>query len=354
MDFEKLSIESLMDCINNGDFKVKTPPHNKVKDEFNKFINKEITNRRNISTISNMRKFHNHIKQTMIINIVNKYKSDKKLKKKPVLNLLDIAVGRGGDMFKWNMAGISNVFGFDKSSDSINSINPFNQGAKERLAKNPIDVNIEYHVGNAMEPTPELITNLINFTNKIGNNYNCIDFISCQFALHYFFKDTGYLDNIFKTFLPFLKSGGYFFGTSTNGENIKKLIKSKVESNLFEITPQKNSYKFKINDSFDQGNYFNTIDESIEYYTNFKTLIDVASKYGLKPVYLNFFESKNEYPYYTINYSNQNPSFPSFEDIYNLKNHGNWVDKKTKQSFSLTDDEMLLNSIYSTFCFQKN
>jgi hypothetical protein len=33
-------------------------------------------------------------------------------------HLLDIAVGRGGDLDKWNKAGITSVFGFDARSSS--------------------------------------------------------------------------------------------------------------------------------------------------------------------------------------------------------------------------------------------
>ena len=65
----KLNIEDLLHCINGkdeegNDFKVKHVPHNKVKDEFNKFINNEISQRRKKSTISSMRNFHNYIKKS--------------------------------------------------------------------------------------------------------------------------------------------------------------------------------------------------------------------------------------------------------------------------------------------------
>ena len=76
-------------------------------------------------------KFHNFIKQQLLTVITKFVKND--------INLLDIAVGRGGDMFKWNTAGVANVFGFDKNETSINSINPFDQGAKERLRLNKIN-----------------------------------------------------------------------------------------------------------------------------------------------------------------------------------------------------------------------
>jgi hypothetical protein len=46
---------------------------------------------------------------------------------------LDIAVGRGGDIAKWDKAGINYVYGFDQSEQSIYSKDPNNEGAVKRL-----------------------------------------------------------------------------------------------------------------------------------------------------------------------------------------------------------------------------
>ena len=51
-----------------------------------------------------------------------------------------------------------------------------------------------------------------------------INIISCQFAMHFFFKSDTYLENIFKVFTPFLKKVGYFFGTTVDGRKIKEQI----------------------------------------------------------------------------------------------------------------------------------
>ena len=334
----KLNIEDLLNCINGKnevgeDYKVKQPPHNKVKDEFNKFINHEISERRKKSSVSSMRKFHNFIKKQMLYVIVKLIHSEN-------INLLDIAVGRGGDMFKWNELKIKNVFGFDKSDTAINSINPFDQGAKERLRINPVQTNIYYEVGDAMHPTGELVQKIKEFNSK-----NQINIISCQFAMHYFFKNDAYLDNIFKVFTFFLKKGGYFFGTTTSGNKILENIN--VKNPLFEINKTKveNEYTFTINDTFDKGNYFNSSGESVEYIVDFKKLISIADKYNLKPVYLNLFEPIPGTKSYAIN-DIINPHFVSFEEIYNLKNHGGFKGK-------LNPNEIVLNNLYSTFVFIK-
>ena len=135
----KLNIEDLLNCINGkdsegNDLKVKIPPHKKVKDEFNKFINHEISQRRKKSSISSMRSFHNFIKKHLLYVIVQLIHSKQ-------INLLDIAVGRGGDLAKWNKNNIKYVFGFDKSEKSITNTDPEDQGAFEMATKG-LDKNL--------------------------------------------------------------------------------------------------------------------------------------------------------------------------------------------------------------------
>jgi mRNA (guanine-N7-)-methyltransferase len=321
--FIKLDLTDLLSCINSNEFTVKTEPHNKVKDEFNKFVKKEITTRRNNSTIIEMRNFHNFIKRTLLVNISEKlYRENRK----PV-NLVDIAVGRGGDLAKWKDARIKHVFGFDISSEAINSINPFNQGAKERyrLSKGMPDVIFE--VGDATNPTQDLLKKLYDFRNTYS-----VQIVSCQFALHYFVGNEKQLRNVLQLVSNVLTSGGYFVGTTTDGKKIKK---SKGNS-LFEIKQKQKNYSFKINDTIDQGNYFNTIPESIEYYTDFKKLNRLASEYNLVPDNTNFFEKYNGgYTHLDILINNI-----SFSDIPN-------------GSFNMTPEQSELNELYSTFLFRK-
>jgi mRNA (guanine-N7-)-methyltransferase len=335
---KEFSINDIVKCINGKDsngeyFRVKNPPHNFVKDEFNIFVNKEISHRRKNSSISEMRKFHNNIKRTMLVNISKILKGD--------INLLDIAVGRGGDMYKWNEAGIKNVFGFDKNENSINSIDPFDQGAKERYAKSQdLQTNIYYTVGNAIQPSQPLLQEITTFTIK----YGLFKIISCQFAMHYFFQDEIGLRNVFQAFTPFLEKGGYFIGTTVDGDKIKSTEETSFK--LMEIkklykskNPRKkfgNAYTFKINDTIDKGNYFNSTGISTEYLVYMSELKRIASEYNLEPVYLNLFEKIPGTKLYTT--SND---FISFEQINNiLKN-------------KMNEDELIINNLYTTFIFIK-
>jgi mRNA (guanine-N7-)-methyltransferase len=344
-DFVKLSIDDLVHCIRDNDFKVNYEPHKQVKYEFEKFVNKEISERRKNSTFINMRKFHNDIKRTMYNVICDMYRRSHP---KEQINCLEISCGRGGDMFKWNEAGIKNVFGFDKSRDSIESINPFNQGARERYSKSNVSTNIEYTVGNAVQPSAELMESIVHFmkTNKVLQ----FELLSCQFALHYFFQSEIALRNVFKAFVPLLKKGGYFMGTTVDGKNITGLLQKNTsfKSTLLEInkkyramaprTPFGNAYTFKINDSVDQGNYFNTMGESMEYLVNLEVLKQIANEYNLKPVYLNIFEpipgKRNQYT--------SSVDFINFKEIHELKKP------------NISEDELVINNLYTTFILIKN
>jgi len=359
-DFVKLNIEDILGCINGKDengesFKVINPPHNEVKEEFTKFVNQQIKERRKNSSISSMRDLHNFIKRVLIINITNLYLSQHRGEQ---LALLDISCGRGGDLQKWNAAHIKNVFGFDKSHESIFSINPMNQGLEQRYlnSKKQIQTNVEFDVGDAIQPSVELINRIGMFMEKhklINKNkpeLSGFQLMSCQFALHYFFQSEQALRNMLGMFSQFLRRGGYFIGTCVDGKRITELLgkSTTFDSQLLSVTkkfkavnPTKafgNQYTFSIKDTVDQGNYFNTLGESTEYLVFMDKFINLAKEYNLEPVFLNIFE-----PIESNVYTNTYGKFVSFEEIYKLN-----VWNKT-----LNKDELLINNLYTTFVFIK-
>jgi len=342
-DFVNTSINDLMICLN--DLTTKAPSNVNAKKELEKYAATVNFNRRKGSTIIAMRKFHNWVKRTLIINITEFYYN----KNREDVYLLDIGVGRGGDIDKWNQALISGVFGFDPSNESINSLDPFNQGANARLKNYKLDVKVQFEVGNALDPSPDLISKIKTFLN-IHDILN-FQIVSCQFALHYFFKSQIDLKIVLTFVSNFLKKGGFFIGTTIDSDKIKKLFEvgaSKTYSTeLFKIEREfnkkitsfyGNKYKFTINDINDQGNYFNTMGVSTEYLVDFKELNRVAAEVGLLPVKLNFFES-----YGKKVYTNMSSNIISFEDIYELY----------REKPPLTPGEIELNKLYSSFVFMK-
>ena len=325
----KLDINDLLKCLENCN--TNTPPIENAKVAFTRFINTPAgvvgpqsgttpagvigpqsgttpapqSGTRNKSSIFQMRKFHNWVKETLIINVVNYYYRTHREN----INLLDIAVGRGGDLDKWDRAMVSNVFGFDNSEDSITE-------AVSRSKKKKI--NVEFHVGNAIDPSSTLIGSLKQFINK----HSTFQIVSCQFALHYFFKSKQALLNMLTLVSDCLRPGGYFIGTAIDGSKIIRLLNgSKIyNSELLSITSNfkkkmdsyGNEYTFNINDSEDKSNYFNAMGASTEYLVDFRELERVALTLKLEVVKLNFFEKKSKFEFTSL----KNEIVNSFEDIY--------------------------------------
>jgi hypothetical protein len=169
--------------------------------------------------------------------------------------------------------------------------------------------------------------------------------------MHYFFQSEKTLHTVFEQCGSLIKKGGYFIGTTIDGKKIIELLgkNTKFESMLLSITkkytsinPTKkygNQYTFKINDSFDQGNYFNTMGESTEYLVNLDELVKVAGFYGFEPMLVNYFELKlGKKDTFT-----SSPSFVSFEHIY----------RQNFLNLPLSPEEEILNSLYTTFVFKK-
>lgn len=265
---ESVSINNLLNCIESlnlkNEFERSVGP--KVIDK----INKET---RNESKVISLRKFHNWVKSELIsritrmsttININNNNKS-----------LLDIAVGRGGDLFKWEAAGITNVTGIDINSDSIHSKDPSNPGAIMRYTRSKVkNVKVTYLVGDVTDPKL-----------RIKGKYS---FVSCQFALHYFFESEESLRNVLKLVSNVLVPGGYFYGTTVDGEKVKSL--KNLNGEYYSIKKDYDSGK----GIFGKGYSFLIKDTAYsfpmkEYLVNFDYLNKIAREYSLEPEYTELF-----------------------------------------------------------------
>lgn len=361
VDLIELSITSLINCLEESnkkeDFKNEIP---KIQYE------KIVKHMRDESTIIHMRDFHNWIKLVLITNITDFYYSKTGNEK---ISLLDISTGRGGDLMKWKKALITDVFAFDISDKSINSNDIENPGAKERLKglrKKGYSVNVEFEVGDATRPLgdtnleiPAIIPKIKSFLNK--NKINSFDLISCQFALHYYFSSEYSLRNVLNLVSSSLKKGGYFFGTTIDGEKIKQYFdflpdgSSVFKRKLYSIekffpkkikNPFGNKYTFTIYDTFDKTNYFNTLGISTEYIVDFKVLNEIAKEYSLVPENINFFEKwsptgkKKEY-------TNRTNNIIQFQEIFETNKWSSYKDSV------ISREELELSFLNSTFCFRK-
>ena len=155
-----------------------------------------------------LRTFHNDVKMIMI----SKYSSY--VKEASTISLLDIGVGRGGDMHKWNKCNIRNVIGIDVNKVYIHE-------AIKRLKR------ISYMNSNKCYKFYYTFPDLMfqSFCAKMQIKcHNNFDLVSCMFAFHYFWKNEHTLRDIIKQISDSLKDGGYFIGVAPQGEAIQSLL----------------------------------------------------------------------------------------------------------------------------------
>lgn len=207
-----------------------------------------------------LRHFHNYIKQWLIQSAVQM--SNKRDNK--TLTLLDLSVGKGGDLGKWMGAGIAFVLGVDYAKDNIlNNID----GACARYVQNRVkypqssfravflqgNSALNYRDGSAFtnEPTAQSVaaTLLYNSDNpndektmktywkeisdrkydlvrtKMGIGRDGFHITSCQFSLHYFFANAESLHGFLRNVAENTRKGGYFIGTCYDGQTVFERLK---------------------------------------------------------------------------------------------------------------------------------
>jgi len=172
--------------------------------------------------------------------------------------LFDFGVGKAGDLRKWFDAEYSLVVGADVVADNILSVN---DGAYKRYQEKLQELNDMSKRGMRVPSTKalflvmdagtrwtkEYVENLSNehenqHLAKIAFGYgkssdvqkqlrpfhNVIsgfDVASCQFAIHYFFRDRASLSAFAENLNSLLKVGGYFVGTCMDGETVHRKLR---------------------------------------------------------------------------------------------------------------------------------
>jgi len=263
-------------------------------------------------TTQAMRNFHNLFVKKMLITSVAK-KGD---------TLIDLAVGKAGDLPKWIAANLKFVFGVDIARDNVQ--NRFNGACARYLdyrktTKNMphalfIHGNSSINIRNAdaiYSEKEKQITRAIfgqgakdakelgkGVYNQYGVAVDGFNVCSIQFAIHYMFENKITLHNFLRNVSETTAVGGYFIGTSYDGAEIFKLLREKAVNEsvsifedgnkLLEITKRYNELDFP-EDSSSLGYKIDVLQESInktfpEFLVNFKYLTRMLENYGFVPL----------------------------------------------------------------------
>ena len=264
-----------------------------------------------ITTSFPLRKFHNLIKSKLIGLVGLNFGTS--------INIIDTSVGRGGDIKKYLInqdINCSYLFGLD--------IYPIEEACKrfyENKNKKTKGIFIQYDTSKSIENEDgyvgtkneikhsKILMNILynkklNIPEKykqVRNNYNSIalngfDIVSCQFSLHYYFKNEKTLRTYLNNLKYICKKGGIFIGTCYDGNDILKLFGE--ENEIGYIKDNELVYKlekikisdFKYNKENISNMFNNSIsvfmdsigDKYIEYLVNFDFFIDIMKEYGFE------------------------------------------------------------------------
>ena len=257
-----------------------------------------------------LRDFHNLYVKSLLIKSVAK----------PGSTLIDLAVGKGGDWPKWIDAKLKFVFGIDIALDNIQ--NRFD-GAYARYMTNRkryrvmpsalfvngnSSVNIKKTTGILVDKDKQITKAVFGQGPKdakllgegVYKQYGVaaegFDVCSIQFAVHYMFESQETLHNFLQNVSEVTKEGGYFIGTSYDGEKLFNMLK-KIPENESKVIMDTDSNKkiweltkrYKQTDFMDDescvGYAVDVFQESInktfrEYLVNYTYLNRILENYG--------------------------------------------------------------------------
>ena len=264
------------------------------------------------SNTRSLRDFHNlFVKRKLIMGVSQRQDT-----------LIDYAVGKAGDLAKWDQAKLGFVFGIDISKDNIqNNLD----GACARyltlrkkykhtfgalFANGNSGANIRSGQAFSSEKDREIGRAIFGEgpkdQTKMGKalykNYGIgsegFQISSVQFALHYFFENKTGLHQFMRNVSECTKTGGYLIGTCYDGNTVFNMLSQKNEGDsvtilegdtkIFEIVKRYSQTGFP-DDENSLGYAVDIFQESInrvfrEYLVNYKLLVRMLENYGFVPV----------------------------------------------------------------------
>ena len=325
------------------------------------------------SGTKSLRDFHNLYVKNKLIKGVSK----------PGMTLIDLAVGKGGDIPKWINSNLKFVVGIDVSKDNIenridgtcarylNYKKKHNVMPKVLFLNGDTSKNIKNGEAFYTEKSNKLINGLFGIGEKneselgknIYNNYGIakegFDVCSIQFAIHYMFENIVTFNNLLKNVSELTKTGGHFIGTSYDGKQIFNILKNTKENDFISILDDNNKLIWKLtkrynineltDDNSSLGLAIDVYQESInktfrEYLVNYDYVEQKLYNYGF--VKINNKESLN------IGFKS---GIGLFKNLFNsLENESKInVTNSYGQSLNMTDNEKTISFLNKYFIFKK-
>lgn len=287
---------------------------------------KNIYKKRHKSSIFNLRSFHNWTKSTLLTDTI-KYTRDTFNNN---ISILDLAVGKGGDIGKWYRNNIYLAIGLDIDNDSINgkhgAIHRYRQLVNQLKRQNKRIPHYEFYVFDLSNPN-----NIPKIDNVITNRK--FNIVSCQFAIHYMFKDSTSLDTFINIAAKNIANNGFFIGTTLLDKHILSLLDNKYKISNDTFTIENKTFKDKLNNPYGrtytvslgkidktETHYF-VKQASTEYMVDLEELKKVCNKYDLVFIGIKHFEEWYEKyletnPRYKLSENEKKFSFLNFSFVF--------------------------------------
>jgi len=179
---------------------------------------------RNESRILHLRNFNNFVKSFLINKFSRQVKQE--LTNNGKFGAIDLGCGKGGDMFKWDKAGISQLVCVDIAKDSVATCK--DRYDRLRPQRNGCKFRAQFIVADCTK---------VCFQALLADPTLKVELVSCQFAFHYCFESLSQALTMVKNASSNLKKGGVFVLTMPDSNYI---IKKVLES------PDKKSFKNEV------------------------------------------------------------------------------------------------------------
>ena len=166
-------------------------------------------------------------------------------------NLIELACGKAGDLFKWIENKYTFVLGMDDNLDNL--MNSYDGAYKRYYQMNVTNKNnikalfLQKDISKSWMDRDEIENKTMNQLydiawgkvkqydiedSKMMNYYDIMnkqfDVVSCQFAIHYMFENDERLDTFCDNLNKLMKVGSYFIGTCLDGNLVHKLLDKSV------------------------------------------------------------------------------------------------------------------------------
>ncbi|EGG06629.1 uncharacterized protein MELLADRAFT_36007, partial [Melampsora larici-populina 98AG31] len=234
-----------------------------------------------VSPIFGLRKFNNWIKSVIIGKFAHKDSyTIQNIPNRPItrgVKVLELGCGKGGDLAKWQKAGVEELYGFDIAAVSIDQARQrYQETSRQKyFAKLTALDCFSVDITTVLQPQ------------ELERPF---DVVSLQFCMHYAFETEEKARTMLRNVSTHLIKGGVFIGTIPNPDLlIARLDKMRGERNVwgnpvYEITfPSLQprplygfKYLFYLKDA---------VERVPEYIVFWEPFVQLAAEYGLKLIY---------------------------------------------------------------------